>query len=318
MTEHASVHLPVLVEEVVEKLLHSTQGTYLDATFGRGGHSRAMLAALSPNGRVLGMDRDDEAVEAGHRLAEEDPRFSILKSRFGSMKRALEVFGEAELDGVLMDIGVSSPQLDNPARGFSFRVEGPLDMRMDQADGESAEDWINQASAEEISYVLRELGEERFARRIAQRIVASRPVSTTTELAELIASAIPARSRSKETKHPATRSFQAIRMHVNRELEELEAGLDEAWALLKEGGRLAVISFHSLEDRIVKTRFRNWSQPPSLPRRMPVPDTMLKPEGKLIGKACKAGPRELEENPRSRSAVLRVIEKHGKPGGAHV
>ena len=309
MTEHVPAHLPVMVTEVVEKLLHSTQGTYLDATFGRGGHSRAMLAVLAKDAQVLGLDRDDEAVLVGQSLAAEDARFSMVKSRFGAMRSALEAIGEAAVDGVLMDIGVSSPQLDDAERGFSFRAEGPLDMRMDQAEGESAADWINSASSEEISDVLYKLGEERFARRIATRIVESRPFNTTTELAEVIAGAIPARSRAKETKHPATRSFQAIRMHVNKELDELEAGLSDAWTLLKVGGRLAVISFHSLEDRIVKTRFRQWSQPPNLPRRMPVPDALLKPEGRLVGKAIKAGPKEVTENPRARSAVLRVIEK---------
>ena len=309
MTEHVPAHLPVMVTEVVEKLLHSTQGTYLDATFGRGGHSRAMLAVLAKDAQVLGLDRDDEAVLVGQSLAAEDARFSMVKSRFGAMRSALEAIGETAVDGVLMDIGVSSPQLDDAERGFSFRAEGPLDMRMDQAEGESAADWINSASSEEISDVLYKLGEERFARRIAARIVESRPFNTTTELAEVIAGAIPARSRAKETKHPATRSFQAIRMHVNKELDELEAGLSDAWTLLKVGGRLAVISFHSLEDRIVKTKFRQWSQPPDLPRRMPVPDALLKPEGRLVGKAIKAGPREVTENPRARSAVLRVIEK---------
>lgn len=309
MTEHVPAHLPVMVTEVVEKLLHSTQGTYLDATFGRGGHSRAMLAVLAKDAQVLGLDRDDEAVLVGQSLAAEDARFSMVKSRFGAMRSALEAIGETAVDGVLMDIGVSSPQLDDAERGFSFRAEGPLDMRMDQAEGESAADWINSASSEEISDVLYKLGEERFARRIATRIVESRPFNTTTELAEVIAGAIPARSRAKETKHPATRSFQAIRMHVNKELDELEAGLSDAWTLLKVGGRLAVISFHSLEDRIVKTKFRQWSQPPDLPRRMPVPDALLKPEGRLVGKAIKAGPREVTENPRARSAVLRVIEK---------
>ena len=309
MTEHVPVHLPVMVTEVVEKLLHNTQGTYLDATFGRGGHSRAMLAVLARDARVLGLDRDDEAVLVGQRLAAEDARFSMVKSRFGAMRSALEAIGETSVDGVLMDIGVSSPQLDDAERGFSFRAEGPLDMRMDQAEGESAADWINSASSEEISDVLYKLGEERFARRIATRIVESRPFNTTTELAEVIAGAIPARSRTKESKHPATRSFQAIRMHVNKELDELEAGLNDAWMLLNDGGRLAVISFHSLEDRIVKTKFRQWSQPPNLPRRMPVPDALLKPEGRLVGKAIKAGPKEVTENPRARSAVLRVIEK---------
>ena len=309
MTEHVPAHLPVMVTEVVEKLLHSTQGTYLDATFGRGSHSRAMLAVLAKDAQVLGLDRDDEAVLVGQSLAAEDARFSMVKSRFGAMRSALEAIGETAVDGVLMDIGVSSPQLDDAERGFSFRAEGPLDMRMDQAEGESAADWINSASSEEISDVLYKLGEERFARRIATRIVESRPFNTTTELAEVIAGAIPARSRAKETKHPATRSFQAIRMHVNKELDELEAGLSDAWTLLKVGGRLAVISFHSLEDRIVKTKFRQWSQPPDLPRRMPVPDALLKPEGRLVGKAIKAGPREVTENPRARSAVLRVIEK---------
>lgn len=307
MTEHA----PVMVTEVVEKLLHRTEGNYLDATFGRGGHSRALLSALSDSARLIGIDRDDEAVAVGERLAREDARFAMTKSRFGELQSVLDRFDIAALDGVLMDIGVSSPQLDAPERGFSFRAAGPLDMRMDPSEGESAAEWLNSASVDEITRVLRELGEERFARQIAQKIIQARPLTTTTELAELIAATIPARSRGKETKHPATRSFQAIRMHVNRELEELEAGLASAWAALSEGGRLAVISFHSLEDRIVKRQFRAWSQPPNLPRRMPVPNAMLNVEGRLIGKATKARVEETERNPRARSAVLRVIEKRG-------
>lgn len=300
-----------MIREVLEKLLHRNEGIYLDATFGRGGHSRGMLAGLAPSARVIAIDRDEAAVAAGRILSAEDARFTIVHGQFSRMQELLADLGESEVDGVLMDVGVSSPQLDDPERGFSFRAEGPLDMRMDQTQGESAAEWLDRADAEEIVRVLREFGEERFAGRIAARIISGRPITTTVELADLVAEAIPARYRRRETKHPATRTFQAIRIHINRELEELEVGLAAAWSLLKPGGRLAVIAFHSLEDRLVKRRLRSWSEPPRLPRRVPVRAEMHAAEGRLIGKATKAGDKEVEENPRARSAVLRVIEKTG-------
>ena len=305
MAEHA----PVMVTEVVEKLLHRSEGIYVDATFGRGGHSRALLAKLSPRARLIGLDRDQAAIDAGQLLAATEPRFTITKCRFGGLASALASMNISQVDGILLDIGVSSPQLDDPSRGFSFRADGPLDMRMDTSTGETAGDWLNHAPVDEIAKVLRDLGEEKFAKRIAQRIVDHRPVEKTLELAEIISGAIPARSRSKESKHPATRSFQAIRMHINDELGELDAALESAWRVLNPGGRLAVISFHSLEDRAVKQQFRAWSQPPDLPRRMPIREEMLVAEGRLLGKPIKAGRRETEENPRARSAILRVIEK---------
>lgn len=302
-------HAPVLATKVIEKLVHRSDGVFVDATFGRGGHSRALLARLSPTSRLIGIDCDHEAIAVGDQLASTDARFQMLRGRFSRMADLLSSLGISCADGVLMDIGVSSPQLDSPDRGFSFRLDGPLDMRMDQRQGLDAAQWLNSAESEAIAKVLREFGEERFAKRIAERIVRARPIATTAELAQIVADAIPAASRGKEKKHPATRSFQAIRIYINDELGELERGLDCAWSLLRPGGRLAVITFHSLEDRMVKRCFKGLSDPPKLPRRLPVRGPGAQAPGRLVARALRADALEQQANPRARSAILRVIEK---------
>lgn len=303
-------HVPVLLAEVLQALNLHADGTYVDATYGRGGHARAILSALGPTGRLIALDRDPEAIaDARHRFGQ-DTRFQIHRGPFSMLA---EVVGREKLahkvQGVLFDLGVSSPQLDAAARGFSFLREGPLDMRMDPASGESAADWINRATPEEIADVLFQLGEERFARRIARAIVSARTVQrieTTAALREIIAGAIPTRERGKD---PATRSFQAIRIHINRELDEIESALPQAVDALAPGGRLAVISFHSLEDRIVKRFMRRESSVAMPPRGLPLPADAPRPRLRLIGKAIKPGAAETRANPRARSAVLRVAER---------
>ncbi len=306
-------HAPVMAAEVVEKLLHRTYGTYIDATFGRGGHSRALLMGMPGIARLVGIDRDQDAHDAGEILSQKDNRFELVHGCFSEMKSLAATVGITEADGVLMDIGVSSPQLDDPRRGFSFRADGPLDMRMDQNQALSAAEWINGAELDEITKVLRDYGEERFARRIADQIVRQRPIASTIALAEIIAAAVPPPKRrghrSASTKHPATKSFQAIRIFINQEQAELEAGLEAGWSLLRPGGRLGIITFHSLEDRLVKQRFKQLAEPPQLPRRLPVRAKDAQPEGRLIGKAMRAGAKEVSQNPRARSAMFRVIEK---------
>ncbi|MEQ9451486.1 MAG: 16S rRNA (cytosine(1402)-N(4))-methyltransferase RsmH [Pseudomonadales bacterium] len=300
-------HIPVLLDEVLKHLVTSKTGTYIDATFGRGGHCRGLLGALAADARVVAFDRDAEAVQAGNEL--KDPRFTIFHARFSELSSRLSELQIEAVDGVLMDIGVSSPQLDSADRGFSFSHDGPLDMRMDATTGITARDWLAQVTADEISTVLKRHGEEKFARRIAQAIVKRAPIETTAELAEVVAGAVPAAVRHRSGKHPATQTFQAIRIHINQEDAELTSGLEQAFAALKPGGRLAVISFHSLEDRVVKQRFKSWSQPPPMPRRIPVRHADQATQGRLVAGPLKASPRELAGNPRSRSAVLRVVEK---------
>jgi len=300
-----AAHLPVLYAQVMEGLRVVEDGRYLDGTFGRGGHARGVLEKLGPGGRLLLMDKDPEAIAEAERSFGGDARVSIRRGSFASLGGWEQA---RELDGVLFDLGVSSPQLDVAERGFSFGKDGPLDMRMDPDSGESAAQWLARAEEREIADVLWLYGEERQSRRIARAIVARRaqqPLQRTAELAELIASVVP---RGKDKSHPATRSFQAIRIHVNRELADLEAGLDAALAALKPGGRLAVISFHSLEDRMVKQFVARHAKAPPANRRLPqvqafVP--MLADEGGAI----RADEAELAANPRARSAVLRVAEK---------
>ncbi|MEZ5558797.1 MAG: 16S rRNA (cytosine(1402)-N(4))-methyltransferase RsmH [Pseudomonadales bacterium] len=282
------------------------EGVYVDATFGRGGHSRALLDVLGPDSRVIAFDRDPEAVAEGRALALAEPRFDIRQGNFSQLGDLLEQMDVGLVQGVIMDLGVSSPQLDDPQRGFSFRFDAPLDMRMNPDQGPSAADWLNAAAETEISRVLREYGEERYARRIAAAIVAARPLRTTAQLAAVVSQAQPRRTPGK---HDATRVFQAIRMQINDELGELRAGLAQAFAVLRAGGRLAVISFHSLEDRLVKRFFRELSQPPQLPRRLPVRDAAARPAALSIAGPIRAGADELAANPRARSAVLRVLEK---------
>jgi 16S rRNA (cytosine1402-N4)-methyltransferase len=292
--------------EAMEGLAVKVDGTYLDGTFGRGGHARGVLQRLGPGGRLLVMDKDPEAIAEARRLAGEDARVAWRRGSFADL--AAWAATDAGLDGVLLDLGVSSPQLDVAERGFSFGKDGPLDMRMDPESGESAADWLARAPEKEIAEVLWTWGEERQSRRIARAIVARRgaePLVRTAQLANLIASVMP---RGDSKTHPATRSFQAIRIFINRELADLEAGLDAALARLKPGGRLAVISFHSLEDRIVKQFMARHAKAPPANRRMPV-EVAFTPTLRLVGGARKAGQPELAANPRARSAVLRVAEK---------
>ncbi len=303
-------HVPVLLEETLQALKVRKDGFYVDATCGRGGHTQAILEKLGPQGRVLALDRDPQAVTAVRARCAGDARIEVQQAAFSRLGHLL---GERNLNGrvhgVLLDLGVSSPQLDEPARGFSFRHDGPLDMRMDPTSGVSAAQWINAAPEEEISRVLHEYGEERYARRIARVIVRERaqsPLTTTRQLAELIARAVPSRERSKD---PATRSFQAIRIFINRELKEIEQTLPQAVQALASGGRLVVISFHSLEDRIVKRFLRAEAKGEELPLELPVRASEIQARLKLVGKAVRASAAEVQRNPRARSAVLRMAER---------
>lgn len=303
----SAVHQPVLLDAALEALAIEPDGAYCDATYGRGGHAQAMLARLGERGRLLVIDKDPQAVAAAREQMGSDPRCRVWRGSFAALEQAAAEAGIVDgLNGILMDLGVSSPQLDDAARGFSFARLGPLDMRMDPDAGPSAAQWLAGASEKEIADVLWRYGEERFSRRIARAVVAARrnrPLETTAELAELIAHAVPTREAGKD---PATRSFQAIRIHLNRELDDLESGLEAAARLLVSGGRLAVISFHSLEDRIVKRFIRANSQTAGSRRRPAATGTarLRKIAGPLRPSAA-----EIERNPRARSAVLRVAER---------
>jgi 16S rRNA (cytosine1402-N4)-methyltransferase len=304
-------HQPVLLEEVVEALKIRPDGKYLDGTFGRGGHSRAILARLSGKGSLLSLDRDPEAIAAGKELRKEDPRLSIVQGNYADLERYVREWGVEEgLDGILLDLGVSSPQLDDPDRGFSFMGDGPLDMRMNPLQGVSAKEWLAEAPERELTRVFWEFGEERHARRIARSIVMTRQkqrLETTGQLARLIEDTI---GRREKNKHPATRCFQAIRIFINSELAHLAKGLEEAIQLLRPGGRLVVISFHSLEDRLVKRTIREAARPGQVRRNIPQhPD--LRPVLKTVAKAMKSSASELSVNPRARSAVMRIAEKLG-------
>ncbi len=285
-------------------------GLYVDGTFGRGGHSRLILSHLDTEGRLLATDKDPDALAVGAALAAEDSRFRIAHNSFADFDQALETSGwAAPVDGLLLDLGVSSPQLDEAERGFSFSKDGPLDMRMDSSSGLTAAQWLAQVEEVELKRVLRDYGEEKFAGRIARAIVercAERPLQRTSELAELVASVSPSRERHK---HPATRVFQAIRIAVNEELSDLERCLDKVITALKPGGRLVVISFHSLEDRIVKRFMRDEARGEQGPRHLPPPPNARPPRLKLLGKARKASAAEVAENVRARSAVLRIAER---------
>lgn len=304
-------HRPVLLEEAVEALNIRPDGKYFDGTFGRGGHSRAILARLSGIGCLFALDRDPEAVAAGRKLMETDPRFRIAQGNYAEMERYVHEWGVEEgLDGILLDLGVSSPQLDDPERGFSFMGEGPLDMRMNPLQGVSANEWLAEAPERELTRVFWEFGEERHARRIARSIVMTRQkqrLETTGQLARLIEKTI---GRREKNKHPATRCFQAIRIFINDELTQLAKGLEVAIRLLRPGGRLAVISFHSLEDRLVKRTIREAARPGRVRRNIPEhPD--FKATMKPVGSAIKPSASELSVNPRARSAVMRIAEKLG-------
>ncbi len=313
-----ALHLPVLYAQVIDGLRVRDDGTYLDGTFGRGGHARGVLQALGDGGRLLVMDKDPEAIASARQLLGGDARVSIRRDSFSALAEWDVV--AAGVDGVLLDIGVSSPQLDVAGRGFSFGRDGPLDMRMDPDAGESAAQWLALASEQEIAGVLWTFGEERLGRKIARGIVAARavePLLRTAQLADLIASIVPRRRpvHGQREVHPATRSFQAIRIHINRELDELTAGLDAALSVLRPGGRLAVISFHSLEDRIVKRFIARHAKAPPGNRRLPEAAPFV-PTLHAIGDATKAASAELAANPRARSAVLRVAEKCASTGVA--
>jgi len=304
------LHLPVLLEESVSALVWNPDGVYIDCTFGRGGHSRAVLERLGHAGRLIGIDRDPEAVAEGELLAARDSRFSIHHGRFSSIGEIARQAGVAgRLSGILLDLGVSSPQLDSPGRGFSFGADGPLDMRMDPERGLSAADWLAKADESEIASVLYELGEERFSRRIARAIVAARaetPILSTSQLADLVARSVRTREPGK---HPATRTFQALRIRVNEELDEVRLCLDQVCDLLAVAGHLVVISFHSLEDRIVKRFIRDESRGPQLPKGLPV--QAVETRGRLcaLGKQVRSSDEEVAANPRARSAVMRIAER---------
>ena len=303
-------HQPVLLDEVLEGLAILPDGVYVDGTFGRGGHAGAILAGLGPEGRLLAMDKDPEAVASAEQQFGGDPRFEIQQGAFtmlGQMAAQRQLQGR--VNGLLLDLGVSSPQLDDASRGFSFSEEGPLDMRMDPAAGISAAEWLEQAGESDITRGLKTFGEERFARRIARAIVAARasePLRTTRQLAELIAAAVPVREQNK---HPATRSFQAIRIFINHELDDIRAVLGQAPDVLAPRGRMAVISFHSLEDRIVKRFIRDEYQGVQPPAEFPLAGMDHSPRLRPVGKAIRAGDAEVQRNPRARSAVLRVAER---------
>jgi len=305
-------HITVLLDEAVEALAVRADGCYLDGTFGRGGHSRLILQHLGPGGRLLGFDKDPQAIATGQALAAEDGRFVIVQRSFAELGSELESRGLAgKVSGILLDLGVSSPQLDDPERGFSFMNDGPLDMRMDPSRGISAADFIATASAEEIARVFKEYGEERFAKRMANAVVQRRETQRferTGDLAEVLKVANPAWEKGK---NPATRAFQGLRIHVNNELGDLEAGLEAALEALEIGGRLVVISFHSLEDRIVKLFMRKLAkgEADKMPRDLPIRFQAFDPKIKILGKAQFASETETKANPRSRSAVMRVAEK---------
>lgn len=307
---HASLsHQAVLLQEAIDALNIRADGSYIDGTFGRGGHSAAILSALGTKGCLLALDRDPEAERFARMYFQADQRFCFERDGFEHLAEVAESHGLlGQVQGILLDLGVSSPQLDDAARGFSFSREGPLDMRMNPDKGNSAAEWLASASEKEISRVLKEFGEERFHRRIARNVIKQRrevPIVTTTQFAQLVASAIPTREPGK---HPATRSFQAVRIFINHELEALESVLNQSLKVLAPGGRLVAISFHSLEDRMVKRFMRTQSRGRELPPDLPVPAIECKPRLRVIGRAIRPGIAEAERNPRSRSAVMRVAE----------
>src|SRR3990167_7490212 len=302
-------HIPVFLDEIIKNLVTSSHGIYVDATFGRGGHTKAILNCLSEHGRLIAFDQDEDAVSYAKQSIQ-DKRFTIFHASFSKMQEYLEkmkVFGK--ITGILFDLGVSSPQLDDQSRGFSFRKEGPLDMRMDQTQGHSALRFLAEVDEKELADVLFQYGEERLSRRIARAIVHARealPISTTTQLAEIISPAYPHRMKPHE-KHAATRSFLAIRLYINQELKALQEALPQAVDALAIGGRLAVISFHSLEDRITKQFIRLHEKGEALPAGLPIKKNDFQPKLQSIGKAIKPSAQEIKNNPRSRSAILRIV-----------
>lgn len=313
MTTTSPQHVSVLLEESIAALATDPQGTYIDATFGRGGHTRALLNRLGDKAQVIALDQDPDAIAAAKSF-DDDPRFRIIHTPFSRLQQVIdELQLTHQITGILFDLGVSSPQLDDAERGFSFMRDGPLDMRMNTQSGETAAQWLNRADKDDISWVLKEYGEERFARRIASAIVMDRektPFTRTRQLAEMIARVSPVKDKHK---HPATRTFQAIRIHVNRELEQIEQALEGSLSGLKPDGRLVVISFHSLEDRLVKRFIRKHSEGKQLPPGLPVTEAERNKDRMLekVGKAIKPGKAEVNANPRARSSVLRIARRVG-------
>ena len=314
------VHVPVLLEEAVAALRIAPDGTYVDATFGRGGHARAVLARLAAHGRLVAVDRDPDAEAAARVLAADDPRFAFRRAWFSDLPAVAAELAPGGVDGVLLDLGISSPQIDDAARGFSFRHDGPLDMRMDPSRGESAADFLARATVRELTEVIRDYGEERFAQSIAGAIAAARaraPIVRTRQLRDVVGQAVGARTRGDWGQDPATRTFQALRIFVNAELSEVTLALPRIVPLLRAGARLAVISFHSLEDRIVKRFFVRASQPfagDAGAARLPLRSADLPPVAlALVGRAVKPGAAEVAANPRARSAILRVAERTRAP-----
>ncbi|WP_024460833.1 16S rRNA (cytosine(1402)-N(4))-methyltransferase RsmH [Marinimicrobium sp. LS-A18] len=305
-----SPHQTVLLNEAVDALVQDVDGFYVDGTFGRGGHSARILERLSEKGRLLGIDKDADAIAVAHERFAGDARFEIAQGSFAALAELVDARGmTGKVQGLLLDLGVSSPQLDEAERGFSFMNDGPLDMRMDRSSGQSAAEWLAEAPEAEIARVLKEYGEERFGKRMARALVAARaeqPITRTSQLAEIVKAANPAWEKGK---HPATRAFQGIRIHVNNELSDLEAILAQALTVLAPGGRLVVISFHSLEDRLVKRFIRRQEKGQPLPAGLPVRDEQLDRTLKSVGKAVRASDIEVGANVRSRSAIMRVAEK---------
>ncbi len=311
MSQNEFKHISVLLDECIEALAIKPNGIYVDATFGRGGHSAHILASLGNEGQLIAFDRDPQAIKAAERFAD-DKRFRIIHSPFGDMAEEIEALGlTGKIDGVLMDLGVSSPQLDDAERGFSFLRDGPLDMRMDTSRGQSAAQWLANAEEQDITQVIKEFGEEKFGKRIAHAIVNTRkqtPITRTAQLAQIIDEAVPVKDKFK---HPATRAFQGIRIYINAELEQLRVGLKAATQVLAKEGRLAVISFHSLEDRLVKRFIKEQSKGKVVPHNLPITQAEIDADKvlKALGKAIKPSEQEIANNVRSRSSVLRVAEK---------
>ena len=309
-TSSTLIHKPVLLEETLTALNIKPDGCYVDGTFGRGGHSQEIIKQLSENGKLLAFDKDPQAITTANEIAANDERLHVRQGSFTQLEQAVNELGwKGKVDGIFLDLGVSSPQLDDAERGFSFRFDGPLDMRMDPDNGMSAAQWLASAEERDIMMVLFDYGEEKFARRIAKAIVEARqeqPINTTKRLASIVAAANPSREKNKD---PSTRTFQAIRIFINQELEDLKTCLTQAIDILAPGGRLVVISFHSLEDRIVKRFIREQCKGDDFPLDLPVMHAQLNQNMKIIGKAIKAGRNELDENPRARSAVMRTAEK---------
>lgn len=310
MTTQSFEHITVLLNEAVDALNIRPSGIYVDGTFGRGGHSRLILSRLNEQGRLIVFDKDPTAIAVAQELAQQDQRVSVFHQGFSHFDAACTELGISQIDGALFDLGISSPQIDDASRGFSFRFDAPLDMRMDTTRGESAAEWLMHADEQEIHEVIKNYGEERFSRQIARAIVAKRieaPIHTTGQLAEIAAQCVRSREKGQ---HPATRTFQAIRIYINRELDEVAQVLPQVTARLNTHGRLAVIAFHSLEDRIVKQFMREHSTHAPLPKWAAVREADLpKPPLKIVGKPIKAGAEELNDNPRARSAILRVAER---------